>query len=528
MLPDRSLAVKAPRLVRGALAASLRLLGMVAVSASMLGAAGAAPTQYQNPPLVADFPDPDIIRVGERFYFATTTFANSPGLTILASDDLVNWQYASHVVPRLDGNPKFDLQNGGAYRGGVFAPSLRYHDGTFYVAVTPVGQNTRIYRSKDIKGPWAQTVLDREAFDPALFFDVDGKAYIATSGGWDGTITLLSLNADLSQIVDARKVHYYKGAEGSKLIKRGDYYYLFNALPSKLALVVSRSKSLLGPWETRSQIDDTTGGHQGALVDLPDGSWYGFVMLDAGAIGRTTNLSPVFWQDDWPVWGTPEAPGRVPKTAVMPIQGKRAMQPARSDDFGAPHLGLPWQWNHNPDNTRWSLSERPGYLRLRTTVANGFWHARNTLTQKGYGPRSRADVVLDVGHLKPDDVCGFGTLGKFSAHIAVGRTAKGQLNLGMQVAEDTTTGAKADIRAANMPFAGNRIHLRTEMDFRSDQGQLSYSGDGKAWTTLGGHFKLMFDWRTGTFQGPQYALFCFSPKASDGYIDVDSFTSTIE
>lgn len=507
------------------LMAGVSLLGMAAPSAAD---DSQRPTTFHNPPLHADFPDPDIIRVGDRFYFATTTFANSPGLTILQSTDLLHWEYVTHVVPRLDGNVQFDLENGGAYRGGIFAPSLRYHAGTFYVAVTPVGQNTRIYSSQRIKGPWTMRVLDREAFDPALFFDSDGSGYIATSGGWDGTITLLTLNGDYSKVTDARKIHYHKGAEGSKLIKRGDYYYLFNAVPSTLALVVSRARSLSGPWETRAQIDDTSGGHQGAIVDLPDGGWYGFVMIDAGAIGRMTNLSPIFWQDDWPVWGTPDAPGRVPATATVPIAGKPAVRPATSDTFDGPQLGLQWQWNHNPDRSRWSLTERPGYLRLRPTVANDFWHARNTLTQKGYGPHSRGEVVLDVSQLRAGDVCGFGTLGKFNAHIAVTRSANGALQLGMNVIEDTLQGQKTEVRVAALPYAQQRIHLRTEMDFTSERGELSYSADGSAWRSLGGPFKLAYDWQTGTFQGPQYAVFCYNPQRSDGYLDIDQFSLRID
>ena len=319
------------RFVQGAAAAWLAALSLCVPPAAFAGDNGDG--TYTNPPIYADFPDPDIIRVGEDFYFITTTFANSPGLTLLHSKDLVNWEYASHVVSRLDGDERFDLKQGGAYRHGMFAASLRYHQGTFYVAVTPVGQNTRIYTSKDVKGPWAYHTLDREAFDPALFIEPDGRAYIATSGGWDGTVTLLELSSDLKTVTSARKVHYYKGAEGSKLVKRGEYYYLFNALPSKLALVVSRAKSLYGPWETRTQIDDRSGGHQGALVDLADGSWYGFVMVDAGPIGRMTNISPVFWEDDWPVWGSREAPGRVPAVARKPIPGGPALGLGASDEL---------------------------------------------------------------------------------------------------------------------------------------------------------------------------------------------------
>ena len=124
---------------------------------------------YTNPPLYADFPDPDIIRVGEDFYFATTTFVNIPGLTILHSQDLVNWEYVSHVIDRLDGRPEYDMQGGTAYRSGVFAPSMRYYQGKFYVVVTPVGQNTRIYDANDAHGPWQYHELDRGAFDPGLF-----------------------------------------------------------------------------------------------------------------------------------------------------------------------------------------------------------------------------------------------------------------------------------------------------------------------------------------------------------------------
>jgi hypothetical protein len=139
---------------------------------------------------------------------------NVPGLTILHSQDLVNWKYVSHVIFRLEGREQYDLKNGNAYRSGVFAPSLRYHKGTFYVVVTPVGQNTRIYYSSDAREPWQYHELDRGAFDPGLFIESDGKGYIATSGGWDGHINLLKLSEDFSKVVDAKEIHYIKGAEG--------------------------------------------------------------------------------------------------------------------------------------------------------------------------------------------------------------------------------------------------------------------------------------------------------------------------
>lgn len=478
---------------------------------------------FTNPPLYADFPDPDIIRVGKDFYFATTTFVNVPGLTILHSQDLVNWQYVSHVIERLEGREQYDLKNGSAYRSGVFAPSLRYYNGTFYVVVTPVGQNTRIYYSRNPGGPWQYNELDRGAFDPGFFIEEDGKGYIATSGGWDGTVTLLTLNRDFSQVVDERKIHYNKGAEGSKIIKRGGWYYMFHSIPSRLGLTVSRAESIFGPWETRNQIDDRTGGHQGALVDLPDGGWYGFVMKDCGTIGRMTNISPVFWEDEWPVWGTPDAPGRVPDIAAKPITGKPTVKLATSDEFDTDQLGLQWQWNHNPDNSRWSLTERPGYLRLKATQSTSFWTAPNTLTQKGQGPQSRGEVKFDLMSLKSGDVCGFGTLGKFSGYIAVNCDPDGKLLLNMNVIEDTRNGTRIDTRAASRPLESKMLLLRTDMDFTSGKGLCSYSLDSITWTSLGGEFELAYDWRTGTFQGPQFALFCYNPAPDGGFVDVDSF-----
>ena len=483
---------------------------------------------YTNPPLYADFPDPDIIRVGEDFYFATTTFVNVPGLTILHSQDLVNWEYMSHVIDHLDGRPEYDLQGGTAYRSGVFAPSLRYYQGIFYVVVTPVGQNTRIYSADDARGPWSYHELSQQAFDPGLFIDDDGKGYIGTSGSWDGTLTLHALNEDFTEIVDSRKVYYNKGAEGSKIVKKGDWYYLFNSIPSRLGMTVSRAKDLYGPWETKTSISDITGGHQGAIVDLPDGGWYGFVMKDYRSIGRMTNISPIFWQDDWPIWGTPDAPNQVPDVATKPIQGKPVMHPATSDEFDSNELGLQWQWNHNPDDTRWSLTERPGYLRLRATQSDRFWTARNTLTQKGWGPWCWGAVTLDLRNLKPGDICGFGTLGKFNGYITITCDEQGELLIGMRVIEDNGDSQNTDERAAPTPIEAATIMLRTDMDFEINRGICAYSLDGETWLSLGGDFTLAYDWRTGTFQGEQFAIFCYNAEPSEGFVDVDSFVFSDE
>jgi beta-xylosidase len=247
-------------------------------------------------------------------------------------------------------------------------------------------------------------------------------------------------------------------------------------------------------------------------------------MQDKPAIGRITNLSPIFWKDGWPVWGTPDAPGRVPARAIKPVQGQPLQQPATSDDFDTPALGLQWAWNHNPDDARWSLRERPGFLRLKATRAAGFWTARNTLTQKGQGPYSRADVRLDAANLAPGDRCGVGTLGKVNAGIAVVRDAEGALHLERHTLIDN--GDKQAATALPGPRVALResdVTLRTEMDFERARGRLSWL-DGATWRPLGDEFELIYDWRTGTFQGPQYALFCFNTGSGPvGHVDVDGF-----
>ncbi|MGF7149955.1 beta-xylosidase [Sphingomonas zeicaulis] len=508
---------------RLAVCAAVAIIGASAASAQVWRSDQGDGT-YRNPPLNADYPDPDIIRVGKEFYFVSTTFANAPGLTMLHSRDLVNWDIVSHLVERLDGRPQYDLQQGGAYRRGIYAPSLRYRDGTFYVAVTPVGQKTRIYSAADPKGPWTYKELDREAFDPALFFDDDGQAYLASSIGSDGTVTLYTLDEGVGRIVGSRVIHYNKGAEGTKIVKRGGWYYLFNALPGKLALTVSRARALTGPWEVRPQIDDTTGGHQGAIVDLPNGDYYGFVMLDAGAIGRVTNISPIFWRDDWPVWGTPEAPGRVPDRAPIPVAGRGFVEPPASDEFGGAVLGRQWQWNHNPMPELWSLTERPGWLRLRAAPGDQLWWARNTLVQKGQAPRARGEVEVDASAIRSGDVCGFGTFGKYSGQISVLGLPDGGRALTMRVTEAATDGPKVDVQVERQSVRADRIWLRTDMDFPAKKAVLSYSEDGKRFVPLGAEVPLIYDWRTGTFQGVQFAISCYRAQGKGGYLDINGFS----
>ena len=290
--------------------------------------------------------------------------------------------------------------------------------------------------------------------------------YIATSGGWDGTVSLLRLNQDLTRVTDTREIFFNKGAEGSKLVKRGEWYYMFHSIPNKLALTVSRAKDLYGKWETKAQIDDTSGGHQGAIVDLPDGSDYGFVMVDAGPIGRITHICPIYWEEGWPVWGTLEAPGQVPTIAVKPVKGfpGKQQEPYRT-------LSNPIAWVYNgsgitiPTTANGRCLKDPGFLRLHATRSDDFWNARNTLTLKSRGPWCRAEVKLELSGMKSGDVCGFGTLGKINGSIAVHAYQQDRRFLSMQVADAEGGASETDHRIRYLPIEGDTLYLRTEMDF---------------------------------------------------------------
>lgn len=485
---------------------------------------------YVNPPIYADYPDPDIIRVGNDFYFSTTTFIDVPGLTILHSQDLVHWEIVTHLVSQLTGSASYNITNGlQNYRNGVFASSLRYYNGTFYCAETPNGQNTTIYYSTNIAGPWQSHQLSVSAFDPGLYIETNGTGYIVTVAGFETEFTILTLNANYSQVAaSATLMTNSLGLEGSHVVKVGGYYYIFNSQPGTATLYVSRATNLFGPYTFMKDLDNAHGGHQGAIVDMPDGSYYGFVHKDSGAIGRVTYISPIIWSNNWPVWGLSNAPGRVPASATIPIAGKPPYKIATADDFSSPTLGLQWQFNHNPDNTRWSLTERPGFLRLHPTGATNFWYARNTLIQKGQGSWSGAEVKFDLSNLQSGDICGIGTLGKTNGNIAVTCNSPGSFTLSMNliVPIDTTDTNLATTTVATAPFTGTTIYLRTGLDFIKNLGTLRYSADGVTWTQLGTQFNLAYDWATGTFQGEQFAIFCYNPQPGTGYLDVDWFRFT--
>jgi beta-xylosidase len=468
---------------------------------------------FNNPILYADYPDPSMIRVGNDFYLASSTFANSPGLVILHSQDLVNWEIISHCISSLPSGGAYDLIGGDKYGEGCFAPGLAYNNGTFYVAVNLNGDGgTRIYRATNPAGPWSVNQLSGSYFDPALFFD-NGTPYIVWGGAWENSIKIIQLNSSLTGTVGSQStILSYNNVEGSHLVKRGNYYYLFNAVPAN-SLVCSRSTTLKGPYSgTTTLCRAGSGGHQGGIVDLPDGSWWGYLHQDDGAPGRMTRICPITWTNDWPLFGRSGHTGTVESSYTKPIAGKPIMVPAASDEFNGSTLGLQWMWNHNPDNSKWSFTGSA--LRLKPTTAPDFWRARNSLTQKGQGQTSSGSIRIDCTNIQNGDRYGLGMLGDPRGYIAVTRDSSGKKII--MAEEDSVKQTVSNI-------TDNILYFRIEMNFSAKQAKFFWKNDNTSWQQIGTTITMGFDWQYGTFQGEQYAIMCFNTGSSSGYMDVDWF-----
>ena len=538
---------------------------MLAVSATSARAQPRAPVQaepatwtadngngtFSNPLFYDEFSDCDLIRVGKDFYLTGTTMHSMPGLPILHSRDLVNWRFLAYALDTLDLGPAFRLEDGKrVYGQGIWAPSFRFHKGTFYIFSNVNGQTTQLFRATNPAGPWTRTAMKRSFHDLSVLFDDDGKAYVVW--GYRG-IRLAELTPDLLDIVPGTEREIIPpGAgmgEGLHLYKiRGKYFLTSAWFLDEMRMPTARADRLTGPWEVNQEVSrgedfgfaegnrlqqrpagspppppfavragdaDAPGRnaiHQGGIVDTPTGEWWGFSMMDANSVGRLTALSPVTWSEGWPYFGLPKNLGRSPRTWVKPRTGTTtppATPYRRSDDFSAARLQPIWQWNHVPVAGKWSLAERKGHLRLHALAAGDLLAARNTLTQRAIGPRSTPTVVLDASGLKPGDSAGLALFNRPYAWIGVSVDADGPA---------LTYVTEEGGRIARVPLAAGRVWLRAACDFLREEARFSYSTDGRHFQPIGDPFQLVF--QLMTFQGVRYSLFAFG--SGGGFADFDA------
>ena len=496
---------------------------------------------FTNPMLWSDVPDPDVIRVDDNFYLVSTTMHLMPGAPVMRSKDLVNWETASYLFDRLTDTPNYDMDGCTAYGRGQWATSLRYHNGRYYAYFSPNDKPFRgyVYTTTDpAKEKWELVSRLPHFHDASLLFDDDGRVYV-----YYGTGQLRELKPDLSDVqpggVDMKIFERDSTEtgllEGSRAIKyNGKYYLLMISWPNggKRRQVCYRADKITGPYEKKVILEADFGGFpyvgQGCIVDDAKGNWYGVIFQDRGGVGRVLTLMPCRWVDGWPMLG--DENGQVPTVMEKPVQGSPAIPLVVSDDFGNKQMKINWQWNHNPVHKAWSLEERPGYLRLKTSrvVENLFW-APNTLTQRMEGPKCTASVAIDLSHMKEGDVAGFSAFNGNSGVLAVLKeNGKKCLTMSEQVVslDDKSKAVTAlDTKEkARVELSQDIIYLRIDGDFRpgKDIATFYYSLNGKDWTKIGSDFKMIFDYRR-FFMGTKYAIFNYATQETGGYVDVDYF-----
>ena len=516
---------------------------------------------YTNPLFYDEFSDPDIIRVGDDYYLAGTTMHTVPGLVILHSKDLVNWENISYCFDRFDfDDDAFSLKNHKEIYGqGVWAPAIRYANGQFYVFTNINGKGLQCYTSKDIRGPWKHHNMQGRIYDLSVLFDDDGKIY-AIHGY--GEVKCTELKPDMSgPIEETERTIIPEGnavGEGHHMYKINGMYYLISTdySPNGRTLC-SRSKSIWGPYETVTITADETFGyhaapltqvpqgvkyrigedgtkfgipavdkdatactniHQGGIVEDQSGQWWALLMMDFHSIGRTVTLAPITWKDGWPMLGLEGNLGRAPRTWFKPNINADIKPHApyeRNEYFNAKSLGRVWQWNHNPDDTKWSIKN--GRLRLQSMPAEQLMWARNTLTQRVIGPTSIATVELYTKGMKDGDVAGLGNINVPCSWIGIVKNENTLTIRCFEQATNDTVDVVAKLKSTN------KLWLRMVGDFDHDRAHYEYSLDGANYQQLGREMPLSY--QLISFQGSRHALFAFNYKGKKGgFAEFDNFT----
>lgn len=518
-------------------------------------------TECINPLTYTDVPDPDLIRVGDDYYMISTTMYFCPGAPIMHSKDLVHWEIVSYVYDYLNDDDVYNLRNGrNAYGRGQWAASLRYVDGTYYALFIANDQGkTYVYKTKDINSSfWERSVIDRPFHDASMLFE-DGRLFVVWG---NGDIRIIELEPDGSAIkagaeekiiIESPRQGYNLRAEGAHIYHIGDYYYILVIdWPSGGVRTETcwRSKDLYGPYESKVILSGPFDGRgdgvaQGGIVQTQHGDWYAVMFQDHGAVGRIPTLQPVTWVDDWPILGDDTKPVKQ-FTVNLPESGENRTWASDEFNYKKEELDLVWQWNHKPDNSAWSVTERKGWLRLKTShIATGVMDARNTLTQRTVGPRCYSEVLLDAAGMKPGDRAGiiafqsnYCTIGvEVAEDGSKSLVAMTHRNIGRrrppQQAQAAQEQPNPDTEFLRMPLTQDKVWLKLRYVFtpqaddtvRPDQAFMSWSLDGKNWTEVDAVLQMSFT--LDYFTGYRTGLYNYATTATGGYADFDYFRQEI-
>ncbi|MBQ7774345.1 MAG: family 43 glycosylhydrolase [Lachnospiraceae bacterium] len=523
--------------------------------------------QSINPLTRLDYPDPDVIRVEDTYYMVSTTMYFMPGCEILRSYDLVNWEHAAFVYDELDGTPGQRLEGeADIYGKGMWAASLRYHKGTFYVCfVANDTGKTYLYRASSIEGPWKKSIIEGFYHDCSLLFDEDDRVYIAYGNKY---IHLLELKADLTgpkeggidRIVVSDEGHPGLGYEGTHFYKIGGRYYLFfiHSLRDRWKRVEAcfAADSLEGEFVGGDVLNDdmgycNQGVAQGGIVDTPDGDWYAVLFQDRGAVGRIPVLLPIHWESGYPVFGVD---GRVPQEFTVkstrpdyvyePLvqsddftdgyvwQGKgltsqRVVRDAHYDSFGFKSC---WQFNHEPDMKLVKRDLQKGTVEITTDkLCKNLTRARNTLTQRMLFPACAGEVTVDGSGLKEGDFAGLCALqGCYGMIALTKRNDKLYVVMMNRPAPDSDLAGRLKDEAegtlqGEAELTSAVVRFRVSVDFAQMKDEAAfYYDDGEGFKQLGVVHKLCF--KLDHFTGCRLGLFVYSTKECGGSAIFSEFT----
>lgn len=492
--------------------------------------------EYKNPILFADYSDPDVIRVGDDFYMVSSAFNVMPGIPVLHSNDLVNWTIIGHVYQSLS----LEKYNKPAHGEGSWAPSIRYHNGTFYVYFCTPNDGLFVAQTKKPAGEWELSRVEKVELweDPCPFWDEDGNAYLVRCKLRADELYLHKMSPDGKKLLDNGTLIYKDldknpVIEGPKLFKKDGYYYILAPAGGvgegwQAAL---RSKNIYGPYESKVVLHTgntkINGPHQGGLVSLPSGEWWFMHFQDMDAYGRVVHLQPVHWVSGWPEMGVDtnnDGIGEPVLQYTKPTVGKTypIQVPQTTDEFDDKVLGLQWQWHANPQQNWYSLTAKKGSLRLfavkNPTQQGNFWFVPNLLLQKFMAPKFTATTKVTAQATLEGEKGGLVVMGEEWAYTAITKTNKGY-ELGMYTGSYYQGYDKTE-QKATVALPANECYLRVIVN-EALQCRFQYSLDGKEYMNIGETFLA----KKGRWIGAKVGLFNINPNIteSSGYADFEWF-----